>query len=86
MGNVREADSGGDPNYVAKLVAYIDGVKTEDIDMPFDYITRKYDIFYKYEIPRGKHQLKIEWLNPDRHFAVQCGGFVVYDSDNMPSK
>lgn len=81
MGNVHGADSGGDPAYVARLEAYVDGQKVENIDMPFDYITRKYDIFYRYDMPRGKHTLTVRWINPDRHFAVQCEGFVVYDSE-----
>lgn len=81
MGNVREADSGGDTAYVARLEAYIDGQKVEDIDMPFDYITRKYDIFYRYNLPNGQHSLTVRWLNPDRHFAIQCGGFVVYGEE-----
>ena len=80
MGHVREADSGGNPDYVAKSEAYLDGVKIEDITMPYDYITRKYDIFYRYDITEGNHQLKFRWINPDRHFAIQCTDLVIYSS------
>ena len=79
MGNVSTADSGGDESYVAHLEASIDGNVVEEIEMPYDYITRKYDIFYRYGLPRSKHKLSIKLLNPDRHFAIQCSGLVVYD-------
>lgn len=79
MGNVITADRGGEENYVARLEASIDGKPVEEVEMPFDYITRKYDIFYRYGLSRGKHKLTVKWLNPDRHFAIQCSGLVVYD-------
>ena len=84
MGNVTTADSGGDNSYVAMLEASIDGKVVETIKMPYDYIKRKYDIFYKYCLPQGKHTLTVKWLNPDRHFAIQCGGLVVYG--NRPAQ
>jgi len=81
MGRVRDADVGGDATYIARLEAYIDGKKVEDIEMPYDYIIRKYDIFYNYDLKEGKHTLTIKWLNPDRHFAIQCSDLVVYSTN-----
>ncbi|MCI1779433.1 MAG: ADP-ribosylglycohydrolase family protein [Bacteroidales bacterium] len=77
MGMIRK-DGKDDSDYVARLSAYIDGEKVEDFDMPYDYIKRKYDIFYKYDLEEGHHELVIKWLNPQRAYAVQCKDLVVY--------
>ncbi|MCD8031262.1 MAG: ADP-ribosylglycohydrolase family protein [Bacteroides sp.] len=80
MGLIRqEVKDAGD--YIARLEAYIDGVKVEDIVMPFDYIKRKYDIFYTYDLEEGPHTLVIRWVNPDPNYAVQCKDLVVYSSE-----
>lgn len=79
MGLVRQ-DIKDDGKYVAVLDASIDGQKVETIDMPFDYIKRKYDIFYKYGIKEGPHKLTIKWVNPNNHYAIQCKDLVVYSS------
>ncbi len=80
MGLIRQdvKDAG---DYIARLEAYIDGVKVEDIVMPFDYIKRKYDIFYTYELEEGPHTLVIRWMNPHPNYAVQCKDLVVYASE-----
>lgn len=81
MGLIRQEVKGADSDYIARLEAYIDGVKVEDIVMPFDYIKRKYDIFYTYDLEEGPHTLVIKWVNPNPNFAVQCKDMVVYSSE-----
>lgn len=80
MGLIRQ-DVKDDGNYVARLEAVIDGVKVENIEMPYDYIKRKYDIFYNYDLKEGLHTLVIKWLNPNDKYAVQCKDLVVYSSE-----
>jgi hypothetical protein len=79
MGLVRQNEKDTE-NYIAKLDAYIDGEKVETIEMPYDYIKRKYDIFYKYDFAEGAHQLVIKWTNPNSKYAIQCKDLVVYSS------
>ena len=72
-------------NYIAQLEAFIDGKKVETIEMPYDYIKRKYDIFYNYNLEEGSHELVIKWLNPNNKYAIQCKDLVVYSSvPNVP--
>jgi len=79
MGLVRKdkEDSG---NYVALLNVSIDGKFVEKVEMPFDYIKRKYDIFYKYGLTPGNHVLNVKWLNPNDSYAIQCKDLVTYSS------
>ena len=67
--------------YVAQLEAYIDGVKVESFRMPFDYIKRKYDVFYKYGLNDGPHRLTLKVLNPVREFVVEAKEMVVYSDE-----
>jgi len=67
--------------YVAQLEAYIDGVKVESFRMPFDYIKRKYDVFYKYGLNDGPHRLILKVLNPVREFVIETKEMVVYSDE-----
>lgn len=67
--------------YVAQLEAYIDGVKVESFRMPFDYIKRKYDVFYKYGLNDGPHRLTLKVLNPVREFVIEAKEMVVYSDE-----
>lgn len=84
MGQVRKLGIDDDNSYVARLEAYIDGEKVEDIEMPYDYIKRKYDIFYTYELPvDGPHTLQLKWKNPDRKYVIEAKEMVVYSAKQL---
>ncbi len=70
-----------DVDYKAHLQAWIDGVLVEDFVMPYDYITRKYEIFSKYCMESGKHTLELRLLNPHRDFAINAQEMVIYDNE-----
>ena len=78
LGNVKSQCGIATSDFVALLDIYIDGVKTEQVKMPFDYIVRKYDIFHKYLLPEGRHQLEIKWVNQDPDFRIYFKSYVVY--------
>ena len=80
MGMIRQDVKDSNDNYIAILEAYIDGKKVETIEMPYDYIKRKYDIFYNYDLEEGPHKLVIKWINPNEKYSVQCKDMVVYSS------
>lgn len=78
LGNVKSVCGVSQSNYVALLDIYIDGTKTEQIKMPFDYILRKYDIYHKYLLPQGNHKLEIIWVNPDPDFRIYHKSYITY--------
>ena len=81
MGQVRRLGLGGDDGYVARIEASIDGKLVENIEMPYDYIKRKYDIFYTYELPvDGPHTLNLKWTNPDPSYVIEAKEMVVYSA------
>jgi hypothetical protein len=84
-GNVKSQCGVATSDYVALLDVYIDGVKTEQVRMPFDFIVRKYDIYYKYMLIKGYHKLEIKWINQDPAYRIYFKSYVVYsDAPNKP--
>ena len=68
-----------DFSYVAEVEAFIDGELVEEFEMPYDYIKRKYEIFSKYCLESGRHQLRLVVKNLHRDFALNATNMVVYD-------
>jgi hypothetical protein len=82
MGQVTQtcADN-SDEKYTAVLEAWLDGKKTEEFKMPYDYIKRKYDIFYKYDLPDTAHTLVLKVKNPNSSYIMEAKELVVYGDD-----
>ena len=49
---------------VLEAALYIDGQQTETIKLPANYTTRRYELAWKYDLPKGKHEVKFKLLNP----------------------
>jgi len=49
-----------------KMEMYVDGELVEEFVMPKDYRTRKCEVAWKYQLPEGKHQVKIKVLNAEK--------------------
>lgn len=74
--NLTEAD------YTAVIECSIDGRVVETTQMPYDYIRRKYDIFYTYNLPvDGEHTLTLKVLNPHPDFRIEAREMVVYAAE-----
>lgn len=68
-------------DYKARIQAWLDGSLVEEFVMPYDYITRKYEIFSKYCFDSGNHSLALKLLNPHPDFAINAQEMVIYDKD-----
>lgn len=60
-----------------KVIATLDG-KTDTLDLPFNYLTRSNEVFWKYQLPAGKHTLQLKLLNPDKIADVMINDIIVY--------
>lgn len=78
MGQVTQIGLYGSENYKAQVEAYIDDELVESFVMPLDYIKRKYDIFYKYDLEDSPHTLKLKLLNPNKNFVLEAKEMVIY--------
>lgn len=78
LGNVKSRCGVAKSDFVADLEVYIDGVLTDKVKMPYDYIVRKYDIYHKYLLKNGDHNIEIKWVNQDPEFRIYFKSYVVY--------
>jgi hypothetical protein len=75
-----------DRNYVAKAEIYLDNEMVETISLPFNTTIRKTEIFWKYQLPLRKHNLRIQWLNPDKSVTIRVTEAIIYsDKPAVPT-
>lgn len=73
-GSIRCADDA----YVARMEAYMDGKLVETFNLPVNYNARRHEIFWKYQLPKGKHELTFKWLNPRNDAHISSNSILVY--------
>lgn len=67
-----------DNTYVARVEMYIDGEPVETADLPASYITRRHELFWKYQLPKKQHTVTFQWLNPQPGVSIHFGESLVY--------
>lgn len=73
-GNVHAKDN----NYVARVEMHIDGELVETANLPASYTTRRHELFWKYQLPKGKHTITIKWLNSQQDASIYYSEIIVY--------
>jgi hypothetical protein len=64
--------------FVFNAELYVDGNKIEAIKLPVNYTTRRYEIGWKYDLPKGKHSVRFKLLNPSNEYAIQGVQAIIY--------
>nr|WP_242457741.1 ADP-ribosylglycohydrolase family protein [Pedobacter sp. BS3] len=73
-----------DKDYVFEAELYLDGKKIETAKLPTDFTTRRLELFWKYPLPKGKHTVRINILNPDKNYYVRGISYIVFS--DKPAK
>lgn len=66
-------------DYVAQVEVVIDGNR-EVVEMPVDFATRRFDIYWNYDLGQGDHKMEIKWLNPVQDANIVMNSIVVYEN------
>lgn len=70
-------------DYVAKVAVLVDDQKAETVCLPdASALSHRVDLFWKYQLPKGKHSVSFRWLNPDNNVSVNFVDAVIY-SDRL---
>jgi hypothetical protein len=64
--------------FVFNAELYVDRKKVETIKLPVNYTTRRYEIGWKYDLPKGKHSVRFKLLNPSNEYAIQGVQAIIY--------
>ncbi len=76
-----------DPNSkdeILEVQVLIDGVEQNTIKMPSNQLTRKDEIYWNYDLKRGKHKIKVIQKNQISGYLIALNHYIVYD--NKPLK
>jgi len=68
----------GDYNFQVEM--YIDGKFEELFSMSTDENIRKYGFAWKYNLPDGKHHVRLKVLNPVKNFKIRTFDIITYGS------
>ncbi|MCG6188574.1 ADP-ribosylglycohydrolase family protein [Maribellus maritimus] len=63
-----------------ELEMSIDGGESESFLMPTGFAKRRHEVAWKYQLPEGKHVVKISLKNPVDGYAVNVNDLLVYSS------
>lgn len=72
-----------DDPYVAELDIYIDGKLDEHVKMPMKNTSRRLEPEWKYQLPEGKHHVRLKWINPNPEYEIRINDIMIY-SENQP--
>ena len=64
--------------YVAKTELYIDDKLIETVELPASYTTRRYEAYWKYQLPKQKHTVRIKILNADEKNPIRIDEAIIY--------
>jgi hypothetical protein len=65
-------------NYKIETEFYIDGELARKNVQPLAFQERNHELFYRYELPPGKHELVMKIINPHPDVLMYVGDLIAY--------
>lgn len=65
-------------DFVFHTQVYVDGKLIESPELPASYTTRRYELCWKYDLPKGKHMVQMKILNPSKEYVFRISEAVIY--------
>jgi len=76
----------GSGEHNSKIEMYLDGKKLDVFEMSTDFLIRRHELGWAYQLPEGKHQVSFKILNPKDGFRIWVRELITYTSKNVPNK
>ncbi|GAB6870829.1 hypothetical protein JCM16496A_32340 [Bacteroides rodentium JCM 16496] len=64
--------------YIFEVTFYIDNKEVERCVLPTSYKLRKHDLLWKYNLPAGKHKVKMVINNPHPDYKVYSWDYIIF--------
>jgi len=75
------------PDHTLKAALYIDGREVETASFPVNPINSRTELFWRYQMPAGKHRVQIKVLNPHSSYEFRTVDCLVYgDKKNIGAR
>ncbi|MDX1700977.1 MAG: ADP-ribosylglycohydrolase family protein, partial [Melioribacteraceae bacterium] len=68
-------------SYTLQAEMYVDGKLLATSNLPNNYTSRKNTLFWKYQLPKGKHTVKIIVLNATKEVNLNISEAIIYDDE-----
>ncbi|HBK89516.1 MAG: ADP-ribosylglycohydrolase family protein [Cyclobacteriaceae bacterium] len=65
-------------NFVFVADLFVDGVLVETANLPADFIHRRHELFWKYQLSNQEHTVEIKLHNPSPDFEVRITEVLIY--------
>ena len=65
-------------NHVVHSELYIDGKLAESPRLPVNFTTRRHELAWKYQLPKGKHTVILKIINPSSAYRLRSTDAIVY--------
>jgi hypothetical protein len=72
------AGKNGKSEYVFRTELYVDGVSAEKPVLPAGFNTRRNELCWKYDLPKGKHSVRLKILNPDAQAEIKFDEVIIF--------
>ena len=69
---------GSQSDYVFNTELYLDGKLIESPQLPVSYTTRRYELCWKYQLPKGEHKVELRILNPSPDHTIRAEEAIIY--------
>ena len=73
------------PDYVIEAELSIDGKKVDTVRLPTDFTTRRYELFWQYGLPDGKHTVTMKVLNSNNDYQLHAYHYITYTDKPLTS-
>src|SRR4051812_3225204 len=81
-----EKKSNDKPDYVIEAELSVDGKKMDTVRLPTAFTTRRYELFWQYGLPNGKHTVTMKVLNPKDDYQLHAYHYITYTDKPLTSK
>lgn len=68
-------------DFIFEADFYLDNEKVETAGLPTAFHSRRYDLFWKYQLPKGKHVVKIVVKNSSPGHHIKAWDYIVYSDE-----
>ncbi|MHA8090982.1 ADP-ribosylglycohydrolase family protein [Aquirufa regiilacus] len=60
------------------LEVWVDGTVMERVKLPVSFTTRRHEVTWKYDLAKGKHDVKLKLLNPTAGYDCKLADILIY--------
>jgi hypothetical protein len=72
----------GESEYVTEAELYLNNKFVERVRLPAAFTKRRSELFWKYQLPHGKYNVKVRLINPSKENRIRVTDVVIYDVNN----